>query len=76
MSIADIARTLKVGRTTVVRIASKLCLPARQQQIIAKSHHRKFVYDEGPLPGDPSPEEIARLAAECRRRREEVAHAM
>ena len=27
-------------------------------------------------PGDPLPEEIARLAAECRRRREEVAHAV
>jgi hypothetical protein len=76
MSITDIAKTLKIGRTTVVRVASKLCLPARQQQIIAKGHQKKFEWGEGPRPGDPSPEEIARLAAECRRRREEVAHAV
>ena len=76
MSITDIARKLGCGRTTVVRVASKLCLPPRQQQIIARGNQRKIGYDEGPRPGDPLPEEIARLAAECRRRREEVAHAV
>ena len=76
MSIAEISRDLGVGRTTVVRAAANLRLSVRRTQEIAKATPRKSDCDEGPRPGDPLPEEIARLAAECRRRREEVAHAV
>lgn len=58
------ARRFNVHRNTISDWAKVLCLPPKPLQLA------NVQYVEGPLPGDPSPEEIAERAAECRARRE------
>lgn len=57
---------LGVHRSTISVWARTLGLPAKPLPFASA----QFVYEEGPLPGDPTPEEIAERAAECRARRE------
>lgn len=59
---ADLPALLGVSDTSIRRLAKTYGLPRR------KPYQKALAVDLGPLPWDPTPEEIAERAKECRER--------
>ena len=59
---SDLPQRLGVSETAIRRLAKRYGLPRR------KPYQKALNVNLGPLPGDPTPEQIAQRAYECRQR--------